>query len=322
MAMTTALQRSTPETASAAAVSSHGISAITPADEKRIAKELSPPVAWPTLAMALALPLAYLVTAAVGLSHVLPLWICALMLIPISYAHYTLVHESIHGNLVPAFPKLRWLNSAVGWIGALGLGYNWPVLMRTHAQHHAYTNTDKDPDIIVKGSLNALVLKWLKYYIVYASVPLFLGEYLAPAEYQRVAGALREAEIWQASAIGFLMIIAAILSIHFGYGVDWLFLLFIPTRIAALILNIFFQWLPHHPFDRSERYVNTRISLWPGGTFLTLQQNLHLMHHLWPSVPFYNYVKLYARLRPLLIAKGSPIQGLMVGRHAYDLSRD
>ena len=59
---------------------------------------------------------------------------------------------------------------------------------------------------------------------------------------------------------------------------------------------------------------------WTGGTFVLLQQNLHLMHHLWPSVPFYNYARLYRRLRPALIAKGSPIQGLLVGRFARDLS--
>ena len=103
-----------------------------------------------------------------------------------------------------------------------------------------------------------------------------------------------------------------------GHLLDWLCLLFIPSRVAALILQIFFSWLPHHPFDRTERYLNTRISLWPGGTVLMLQQNLHLMHHLWPSVPFYNYGRLYRRLRPTLVAKGSPIQGLMVGRYAKD----
>jgi fatty acid desaturase len=37
------------------------------------------------------------------------------------------------------------------------------------------------------------------------------------------------------------------------------------------------------------------------------------MHHLWPSVPFYNYARLFHRLRPVLKAEGSRIEGLMVG---------
>ena len=40
---------------------------------------------------------------------------------------------------------------------------------------------------------------------------------------------------------------------------------------------------------------------------------LHLMHHLWPSVPFYNYARLFHRLRPVLKLEGSRIEGLMVG---------
>ena len=71
--------------------------------------------------------------------------------------------------------------------------------------------------------------------------------------------------------------------------------------------------VPHYPFDRTDRYGATRISLWPGGDVILLLQNLHLMHHLWPGVPFYNYRRLFVALRPLLVAEGSRIEGLGVG---------
>jgi fatty acid desaturase len=103
-----------------------------------------------------------------------------------------------------------------------------------------------------------------------------------------------------------------------GHALDWFWLIYVPPRLGSLWLTIFFQWLPHHSFDHTERYRNTRISLWPGAEVLTLQQNLHLMHHLSPSVPFYNYGLLFRRLRPTLVAKGSRIEGLMVGRYARD----
>jgi fatty acid desaturase len=67
-------------------------------------------------------------------------------------------------------------------------------------------------------------------------------------------------------------------------------------------------------FSRSAAgYGNTRIRLWIGGTLLTLEQNLHLMHHLWPSVPVYNYLRLCRTLWPVLIEEGSRIEGLGVG---------
>ena len=43
----------------------HGV---TPAEEKRAAKNLSPPVAWPTLAMAVVLPAAHWAVVGLGLA--------------------------------------------------------------------------------------------------------------------------------------------------------------------------------------------------------------------------------------------------------------
>ena len=294
---------------------------LTPAEEKRIAKGLSPGIAWPTLVMAVALPAAHWTVVGLGLARVLPLWVCAAILTFTAYAHYTLVHESIHGNLAPGVAKLRWINDVVGWVGALGLSFNWPMMMRTHALHHAHTNTEDDPDIIAKGSLGQLVVTWLIAHVALGLMPLFAMRYISPAKYRAVEKALQPTEVLQASAVTILIDALLIAALSQGRGLDWLCLMFIPTRLAALILMIFFQWLPHYPFDRTERYLNTRISLWAGGTVVLLQQNLHLMHHLWPSVPFYNYGHLYRRLRPILIARGSRIEGLMVGRYAQDRSQ-
>ena len=295
----------------------HGF-VLPPAEEKRIARDLSPAVAWPTLAMAVLLPAAHWTVVGLGFARIAPLWACVLILAPLSYAHYTLVHESIHGNLAPGYPRLRWLNSLVGWVGALGLAFNWPMMKRTHALHHAHTNTDDDPDIFVKGTLPQLLIKWAQRHLVASMIPLIAFNYLSPTRYRQAAGFLRGTEVWQASAVAAIVILLLVAALATGHGLDWLCLLYLPTRLGALILAIFFQWLPHYPLDRSERYLNTRISLWPSGMIVTLQQNLHLMHHLWPSVPFYNYVRLYQRLRPTLIAKGSRIEGLMVGDYARE----
>ena len=293
---------------------------LTPAEEKRIARDLSPPVAWPTLVMAVLLPTAHWSVVGLGLARVMPLWACAAVLTMTSYAHYTLVHESIHGNLAPGLPGLRGLNPLVGWLGALGLGYNWPMMMRGHVQHHAHTNTDEDPDIAVKGTFGQLLVKWVLRTVVVATIPLLALKPLAPHSYSKATRGLMGSEALQASAVAVAILVLLLVSMATVRVMDWLCLLFIPTRLAGLILNIFFQWLPHYPFDRSERYLNTRVSLWPGATALTLQQNLHLMHHLWPSVPFFNYARLYRALRETLVSRGSRIEGFLVGPHARDRS--
>lgn len=287
---------------------------ISHAEEKRIALSLSPSVAWPTLVLAVLLPSTLLTVMALGFTHLLPLWACMPILAAVSYAHYTLVHESIHGNVVSSPKSLAWINTVVGWIGALGMGAGWPALQRTHLLHHSHTNTERDPDIIVKGTFAQLLVKWLVM-LPMGLLPIFAIRFINPERYKRLGSILSPSEIAQVSAVTlftWVLLIAAVLT---GHVADWLMLWFLPTRFGVLILNIFFQWLPHHPFDRTERYLNTRISLWPGGTVLLLQQNLHLMHHLWPSVPFYNYARLFRALRPVLVAESSRIEGLMVGPH-------
>ncbi|HEX7759550.1 MAG TPA: fatty acid desaturase [Caulobacteraceae bacterium] len=285
---------------------------ISHAEEKRIALALSPPVAWPTLALAVVLPLTLLAVMGLGFARVLPLWACTPILTAVSYAHYTLVHESIHGNVVSSPKNLGWINTVVGWIGSLGMGAGWPALQRTHLLHHSHTNTERDPDIVVKGTFGQLLVKWLAM-VPMSLLPMFALRFISAERYERLGTILSPAEIAQVSAVTLFTWALLIAAIATGRVADWLMLWFLPTRLGILILNIFFQWLPHHPFDSTVRYHNTRISLWRGGTFLLLQQNLHLMHHLWPSVPFYNYARLFRALRPVLVAEGSRIEGLMVG---------
>lgn len=282
------------------------------ADERRIAVELSPAVAWPTLILAVALPAILLTVIALGLTGALPLWACTPILALVSYAHYTLVHEAIHGNVVASPKSAAWINTVVGWIGALGMGAGWPALQRTHVLHHSHTNTERDPDISVKGTFAQLLRKWLVM-VPMSLLPMFALRFISAERYKRLGTILNPAEIAQVSAVTVFTLALLVAAVATGHVVDWLMLWFLPTRLGVLALNIFFQWLPHHPFDRTERYLNTRISLWAGGTFLLLQQNLHLMHHLWPSVPFYNYARLFRRLRSVLLVEGSRIEGLMVG---------
>ena len=296
----------------APAASDRSMSGISRSEEKRIAKSLSPAVAWPTLALALILPATFAAVAVAGFTGRLPLLLCTAILSLVSYSHYTLVHESIHGNVVAGNPAWAWVNTLVGWTGSLGLGIGWPALLRTHILHHSHTNTDRDPDIFVKGTFAQLLGKWVVNNSM-SLIPMGVMRFVAKGPYERLRGVFSTADIIQISAVSAVTLVLLVASLATGHFFDWLLLWFIPTRVGVLILNIFFQWLPHYPFDRTDRYGNTRISLWAGGTFLTLQQNLHLMHHLWPSVPFYNYRRLYRALRPVLIEEGSRIEGFGVG---------
>lgn len=285
---------------------------ISRSEEKQLARSLSPAVAWPTLGLAVMLPTALLAVVYLGVTKAVPLWACTPILAYLSFAHYTLVHECVHGNIVAGHPRLAWVHTLVGWIGALALGLSWPALQRTHLLHHSHTNTAQDPDIFVKGTFLRLLGKRVVNSVL-GLLPLPVMRLVSASGYERLQGVFSANDIRQITLVSLINLGVMAASIATGHVVEWLCLWFLPVNIGILLLNVFFQWLPHHPFDRSDRYGATRISLWPGAEALTLGQNLHLVHHLWPSVPFYNYGKLYRGLKPALISEGSRIEGLFVG---------
>lgn len=282
------------------------------AHERGLARSLSPSVAWPTLALAAALPGAFVALAFAGLRGQVPLWGCAALLTVVSYAHYTLVHEAIHGNIVRRPSRFAWVNSLVGWVGALGLGGSWPLLRRTHLLHHAHTNSERDPDVYWKGSLIRLARKWGKA-ILMSFVPLVALRLTHPKRLARMRAALGDPIVRYTSMVSVAHCFLLGAAVATGHLLAYVCLWLAPTKLAMLALHILFQWLPHHPFEETSRYRNTRLSLWPGATLATLQQNLHLVHHLWPGVPFYNYRRLFTALRPVLDARGARSEGLIAG---------
>ena len=96
----------------------------------------------------------------------------------------------------------------------------------------------------------------------------------------------------------------------FAYFAGWIYPLVLwvgPALCALALLAFAFDWLPHHPHTNRERYRDTNVILFPGLTFVLLSQNYHLIHHLYPTIPFYSYGRVFRKLRPFLEEQGSPI---------------
>ena len=92
-------------------------------------------------------------------------------------------------------------------------------------------------------------------------------------------------------------------------GREALLLWILPGLAAATLLAFAFDWVPHHPHSVQGRFLDTRVLLVPGLTLPMLWQNYHLVHHLYPRVPFHRYAACFREIRPDLEAKGSPIEG-------------
>lgn len=277
-------------------------------NEKTEAKALSPEVAWPTLAFLVVLASVHWGMVWAGLSGLVPLWVLIIPLGYTTYAHYTLVHESIHGNIVRN-RSLSWVHSAIGWYGSFVLFTPWPLLERTHKHHHSFVNTDKDPDIYVKMSFPRLLFRnlisWALQIFPVKALQAIFGEQPLSRGYIAADPIMTRSERIQYHVANWVWVGAMWALVIAGFGWEVMALYYLPLLIALNLLVILFQWLPHHPFKETGRYSATRNT---GRAWLNLPflwQNWHLMHHLWPSVPFYNYQRLYTRIRPVLEAKGA-----------------
>ncbi|MEZ5135624.1 MAG: fatty acid desaturase [Acidimicrobiales bacterium] len=210
------------------------------------------------------------------------------------YLGFTVFHESVHRTAHPN----RAVNDALGWLPALLLTFTYPVFRSCHLNHHAHTNDPAtDPDHFVAKRPAALRPIWLLGTAVQYRVLCYRHEW-------STAGWRRAQKLFDVLIVGSLPVAALT-----GHLAEVLVLFWAPAAIAGLVLFYAFDYLPHYPFDSTERYHNTRIQ--PGRLrhALLLGQNYHLIHHLWVSVPWFHYRRVYTDLEASLAAKHIRVDG-------------
>jgi beta-carotene hydroxylase len=237
-----------------------------------------------------------------ALSGKAPMWLAALVNGFIFYGTYTVVHEGVHNNIASKKSNWKWLNMTAAFLAAMPL---WLLIYphrASHIVHHTRCNTDDDPDIYARGSFGV---------VAFWKIPLaILGQFNPLEQYRQCKnyGLTRSQRYF--SMISFILYIAIVLTIvGFGFGYELLILWFIPFFIGYALMLVFFTWIPHHPHTITGRYHDTRCSLWPGGNLLTQGQNYHLIHHMMPWVPWYQYERVFHEIRPALEKNHAIIDG-------------
>ncbi|WP_320665119.1 beta-carotene hydroxylase [Prochlorococcus sp. MIT 1223] len=200
----------------------------------------------------------------------------------------TVIHDACHNAAHPN----RWINQAMGHGAAILLGFSFPVFTRVHLEHHKYVNDPKnDPDHIV----STFGPVWL------IAPRFFYHEYFF---FERKLWRRYELMQWGIERGLFISIVLAGLKFNFMNIIYNLW--FGPALMVGVTLGIFFDYLPHRPFLSRNRWKNARV--YPSKTmnWLIMGQNYHLVHHLWPSIPWFEYKPAYEVTKPLLDSKGSP----------------
>ncbi len=268
-----------------------------------------PDVAWATIGLAIVCVTAVAGSVAATAVGALP-WPVALGISSAAcFAGFTPVHEAAHGNV----SRIPIVNGAVGHACALLILGSFSPYRFLHEQHHRHTNDPRhDPDHWgARGPPAWAWLRWLSqdvgYLRFYAArwrsrpVRERVDLVACGAAYGLALAVALCADRWLAPAGGARLGIAIL--------AGW----FLPARIALLGLAFAFAWLPHAPHTTTaavDRFRATTLSSAPILNLLLLGQSYHLVHHLYPRIPFYRLAATWRLRREALIAAGG------VDRHA------
>lgn len=268
---------------------------------------LGPPGAWnPTLFMFLVAVLLATLSTIGYWCWSFPGWVSFFVNVIALHLVGTVIHDASHN----VAHRNRIVNAMLGHGSALMLGFAFPVFTRVHMQHHANVNDpDNDPDHFVStgGPLWMIAARFFYHEIFFFKRKLWRKYELLEWFLSRLA-------------VG----IVVYLSVQYGF-LDYIMnFWFSPALVVGLALGLFFDYLPHRPFQERDRWKNARVYPSPILNLLIMGQNYHLIHHLWPSIPWYKYQPAYYATRPLLDAKGCHqslglLEGKSFGSFIYDV---
>lgn len=215
-------------------------------------------------------------------------WICFCLNTVALHLVGTVIHDACHG----VAHRNKIMNAILGHGSAFFLCFSYPVFTRVHIQHHGNVNDpENDPDHVVStfGPLWFINARFMYHEFFF---------------FQRKLWRKNELFEWFLARLSLVGVIYVACRYDFlGYVFNFWF---IPLAIVGLVLGLFFDYLPHRPFKERDRWKNARVYPSRILNWLILGQNYHLVHHLWPAVPWYKYEAAYHAAKPILDEKGSP----------------
>lgn len=259
----------------------------------------APEYAVPTLVLAAFCIFTAVFFMVAGFTGALNIYLASLGIAVVYYWFFSIIHDAIHRSV----SKNKKLNEFIGQLGSTIFNpiASLELFRWGHFQHHRHTNDEKDIDVWSHGPAWSLPLRWITidaHYLIRA-----LTSQDASAK-----KALRAALPYIGG--GLLFIVALIAS---GHGFEYLMLFLIPSRLAFIAIGFSFFWLPHAhwPNDQVEIRQSKNFTLATTVRFgkewllnpLLQFQNYHLIHHMWPSTPFYNNEKVWKLLEPELLQR-------------------
>ena len=210
-------------------------------------------------------------------------------------------HEGVHGTL----SLCPWWNRALSIACAQPVLQNYSAYKVLHLKHHHHLGQEGDPDHYA----NYTSWTWLEFLMHWGRLIIGYPVYIVAIPILGYRQGTFSARCWilfEVFLLG-LLIAGGVLSL------PWLWLLhgwLIPMVVINTMVNI--RGMSQHTFleQQSDTVLGTRSILTnPVTAFFMCNENYHLEHHLYPTIPWYNLPQLHKALRDDLAARGAPFIG-------------
>jgi len=282
------------------------------------AKNYNGGLAWPTVVVGVTSFLAYWALPYLVMLGSFSLWLAIPAMVALTYAAYTVLHESVHGSISGDNHSMDWLNDGMGYLAGTILAIPLTAHRIEHLTHHTNTNhAEKDPDgystDIVSSPSGTLNPAWRAITIQYQ---LYSQRYWSKATLaKKTAFVIKIIFTVLLSILPFLVLWQTGNSELISAWWRGLVLYIVAGLLGTITLVHLFAYIVHRPHKSMGRYVNTSTIVIPGplSTALTVlwgYQNYHSIHHLFPRVPFYRYRRLFNEIADTMDQMNAPVYRL------------
>jgi fatty acid desaturase len=259
--------------------------------------------AWPTVVMMFAILAGVSFVAWSTVNGYLSYWVAVPVNALLIYGIFTPLHEAVHGNIAGS-PRFLWIEKAVGQISGYVLLAPFPGFRQLHLHHHSHTNDPaEDPDYFVKTD--------------YPFVMVLRCMFVQPVYIYHLWKLARDPVGMRAFVeeivlvVSYPVVIAA--AYWYGFGNELMLLWILPGYIGVVMCPLFFDWPVHHPHADQGRYGDTAILRFRQPWQFVMDvffcgHTYHLIHHMYPRVPFYHYGTVFYALEPELMKLGPKIR--------------
>lgn len=277
---------------------------------RTVVRSLTGKFAWKTIALFMGVLAGVGSVAALAINGYISYWTAIPINAILIYFIFTPLHEATHGNIVGPYVRLRWLEELIGHVSGFVLLAPFPGFRVLHLHHHNHTNDAvEDPDYWVKSNNYFMVI--LRCMVIQPAYVIHLWKIAKDPRTMRIF-------VYEMLLLGAYLPIM-IGSFVIGWGPEVMLLWILPGYIGVVMCPLMFDWPVHHPHTERGRYTDSAILLFPKPIKWLVDpffcgHAYHLMHHMYPRIPFYGYKTAYYVLENELGAMGAKVRRLVGAR--------